>query len=121
MSSAIYLSFATPITLEAWLAFCAEHGIVYSPHTVGRATFYQGDVEIHFGESNWADLPRLPDGRWDFDAARPFPTAEKITVSTFWMGAALPDVARVALAITERWAGPMEYDPELTRYLYIAS
>lgn len=115
MSSAINLSLRDPVSAADWLAFCEEHGIEYSPHTVGRNVFYSGGfggVEIHFGEPSWDDLPRLPDDAIDFSAARPPNQASDIRVSTFHMGntAAVADVAR---KIARRWRCRSSCDPEL--------
>lgn len=118
MSSAVYLFFTPPIPLEDWVVFCNEQDITYSPQTVGRNVFYAGDVEISFGDQNLAPLPQLPDGRLDFSAASPGSLASEITVSTFWMGKAIPDVARIAKLILGRWSGTMQCDPELTRFMY---
>lgn len=118
MSSAVYLSFTPPIPLEEWEVFCVENNIDYLPNVIGRNAFYANDggVQIVFGGMNLNPLPKTPSGRTDFNAARPLLSASEITVSTFWMGKAIPDVARMAQCILSRWHGEMECDPELERF-----
>lgn len=86
MSSMSELKFKEPITLKEWKKFCSDFGIRYSPNTVGRNTFYNGDTEICFGECNWEELPKTPTGQLDFSKATPFDEAKKITVSTYFCG-----------------------------------
>lgn len=106
MSSAIYVWPKQPVTLEAWLAFCKEEEIVHSPNTVGGKYFYYGDldgVEIGFGESKKAS-----------DKVPP-PVAERIQISTYFMGSARPQVVRIAKAVLRRFPGRYEADQELER------
>lgn len=46
MSSAVYISFPSMVEINAWKAFCEDHGIDFSPNTVGQNTFYQNQVQI---------------------------------------------------------------------------
>lgn len=119
MSSAIYIELNNPINLKDWQSFCMDNAIKYSPNTVGRNVFYFGDTEIHFGESSYEKLPLLPNGEIDFQAARPKETANKIVVSTYWMGN-LENVALVAKKILSRWNGSFKNDIELNQLMALA-
>lgn len=112
MSSAVNIDLVRPVSLASWQKFCAKNSILYSPNTVGQNVFYFDDVEIHFGEQNPVDLPRLQDGSINFDAASPQESAKEIRVSTYWMGN-LSGVAMIANKILSRWKGSFESDPEI--------
>jgi hypothetical protein len=115
MSSAVTFKFERPVSVDDWTDFAAKNGIGYSPNTVGQNVFYGGTdrvVEIAFGESNRNELPSLPNGMLNFDAARPPSEASKLRVSTFHMGD-LEAVAQVANAVRERFGGEVASDPEL--------
>lgn len=119
MSSAVYIEFETPISLKDWQSFCLQNSIEYSPKTVGRNVFYFGDTEIHFGESSSEKLPLLSNGEIDFQAASPKETANKIVVSTYWMGN-LEGVALVAKKILSSWNGSFSSDVELNQFMALA-
>lgn len=116
MSSAVSIHLVRPVSLKSWRKFCDENFILYSPNTIGQNVFYFDDVEIHFGEQNLVDLPRLQDGSINFDAANPPESAKQIRVSTYWMGN-LSGVAMIANKILYRWKGSLESDPEITELM----
>ena len=119
MSSAVYIELETQINLKDWKSFCSQNSIEYSPNTVGMNVFYFGDTEIHFGESSSEKLPLLPSGEIDFQSAHPKETANKIVVSTYWMGN-LEGVALVAKKILSRWSGSFSNDDELNQLMALA-
>lgn len=112
MSSAAYIDVSNPVDLDDWRGFCDEVGIVYNPHTVGQNVFYAGQVEIHFGEANFDELPKLPSGRYDFDKASPYRFATKLSISSYW-GQNLQQIADTVALILPRWPGRVTCDPEL--------
>lgn len=151
MSSAVYLTPRTPVKRSEWEVFGEEVGITYSPNTVGRNVYYQGQVEVKFGASSNEELPVLfrlevpstvPNreggrflwsirewqpadygdgipterGQLDFEAARPSPTAERITVSSYH-GSNLSAIADLVKEIVTRWPCEVRCDEELTSRL----
>lgn len=129
MSSAVYLKLNQPIPRDAWLAFCAEHGILYSPRTIGRNTFYangrevdvggmlmvvsETQTEIKFGKPNYTATPLGQDGKIDVAQVQPPEEAQEITVSTIYGGPHLQAVADTALFILATWPGSWDCDVEL--------
>ena len=115
MSSSAYLAFdeGAGIGSDDWRVFCERHEITYSPNTVGRNTFYAGAVEITFGEANYGPEPRDEHGRIIWDAVSPPAYAERITFSTFFGGAAMPQVASLALAFWREFGGELQAAPEI--------
>ena len=93
MSSAIHVSF-DPMDdwpdVGQWQAFCDEHEIAYSPHTAGGITWYAGEVEVSHTDTT-------------------------TTFSTYWMGGAIPEVARLAQAFWLQFGGRVSASPELQR------
>lgn len=94
MSSGATIEFdpmETRVESDEWIEFCAEHGIAYSPNTVGGNIYYAGGhagVEIEFD-------PR------------------RLRFSTFHMGKACDEVARITLLAWLRWGGDLSADPEI--------
>jgi hypothetical protein len=95
MSSAATITFdadVVGISAKDWKAFCAEHNIQHSPNTIGGNVYYLngdwGSVELTFDR-------------------------ERLSVSTFHGGQAMPDVARLALLAWRRWGGDLSADPEI--------
>ena len=94
MSSAASISFESGTVAPAneWDAFCREHQIEHSPNTVGGNVYYAGQVEVRYA-------------------------AGKLRFSTYWLGSAMRDVARLALLAWQRWGGSLEADPEIRQCL----
>ena len=116
MSSDIYITLGTPVSLADWEQFCAGHGITYNPHAVGWNVYYAGQVEITFGDHG--TRPVLRGGRYDWDTAEPPASAEQVWFSTFWMGVALPQVAALARAFHDQFGGDVSMAPELEGLFY---
>lgn len=69
MSASATVSFAAPISIDAWMEFASARGIRYSPRTIGQSTFYGGGAEISLeGEGS---VDEEPDGSIDWSSARP--------------------------------------------------
>jgi hypothetical protein len=107
---------------DEWLAFCEERAIVYVPNQIGRNGFvhYLSDegwrgpqVSIIYGEADYSDLPKLPNGMPDFGAAQPPERAYTIYVSVPWMSEGQDKVAEIGLEIWRRWGGTLTADPEI--------
>lgn len=113
MSSAAYLTWDQDegVTLDQWEAFCDANNIKFRPRT-GSNVFYQGQVEITFGE-----LPRLPNGKWDLNTTEPPAYAERITFSTYHMGEAMPQVAELAWRLWLEHGGMLQADVEIRHQL----
>jgi hypothetical protein len=93
MSSAANITFEPDtigVSINEWQEFCKEHQIEHSPHTMGGNVYYAGDVEISY------------DKHW-------------VRFSTYWGGAAIPDVARLAMIAWRRWGGNLSADPEVAQ------
>jgi hypothetical protein len=116
VSSAVYIAFEEPVPVGAWLDFCKRNGVVFSPRTIGRNAFYKGEVEVHFGDASYADPPRLPDGRFDFDAVEPPASATTLTVESYWH-TNLPEIADLARRVVSEFPSTWSADPELRRYV----
>ena len=113
MSSAVYISFEKPISLQEWQEFCNENVIRYNPNTIGHNVFYYDDIEIHFGNPVYYELPKLENGMPDFNKASPENEATKIVVSTYWMGN-LEGVAEITKRILSKWKSKyIDSDPEM--------
>jgi hypothetical protein len=96
MSSAATITFEPDtvcVPIDAWQAFCAEHALVYSPQTIGGNVYYAGEVEVHYA-------------------------TRRLVFSTYWRGAAIPEVARLAMIAWQRWGGEISADPEVRRLVY---
>ena len=52
MSSAIMLSFKTPINREHFDAWAAKNGVQYSERTIGQKTFYVDQVQIQLDQTD---------------------------------------------------------------------
>lgn len=107
MSSAIYLSLKDEVKLEDWQKFCSQEEIEHSPYTVGGNVYYfggLGGVEIWFGKGSQYDK-RPP--------YSPPAGAREISVKTYWMGRAMPYVAKVAKKIIQRFGAEWTADMEL--------
>lgn len=127
MSSAIYVTFESPVSCEQWEDYCARTNLQYSPNTVGWTTFYAdpqdvrflgmrtglitGRVEIRFGREGTAPAP-LPDGQPDFATARPAAFARQIRISSY-SGCYLWEIATIAADIVRTFGGTWEAAPEL--------
>lgn len=102
MSSATFIKFDADtigVPYQEFVAFCNQHGIIHSPRTIGGNVFYAGQVEIHFGDETVGAI---------------FPErAHRLVFSTYFMGAAIPDVARLANLAWQRWGGSIEAAPEV--------
>jgi hypothetical protein len=116
MSSAATLSFdeGEEIELEAWTAFAAKHELTYDPHVVGQETYKHArlPIQVYFGQAGYQPKPD-PNGRIDWSACRPPEKARRIVFSTFWMDAALKDVAEMAIAAWRELGGTLDADPEI--------
>ena len=113
MSSSATIKLARSVPLAEWETFCAEQHIRYSPNTVGQNVYYCGQVEITFGPQN-GSLERDPQRDLPlWSPARPPTTGNVIEVSTFFLGPEIRQVARLALAIRDRWNGQLRADPEI--------
>lgn len=111
MSSAVYISFPSMVEIDAWMTFCEDHDIQFSPNTVGQNTFYQNQVQISL--KGQGTLPKLPStGRYDFDNAKPPQRFDEVTVSSFY-GSNLDAIASLAKAINAKWDGKFTADEEL--------
>lgn len=133
MSSAVHLKPNQPIPRDEWLAFCAEHGILFSPRMIGQNVFYASgrevevagvrtvmsdtETEITFGTPNFAAVPKGADGKMDITQIAPPESAQEITVSTYHGGKYLQAVADTALLILSRWPGGWKCDPELRPFM----
>lgn len=96
MSSAATITYELDtigVPSDEWKRFCEEHDIVHSPRTIGGNVYYQGGlngVEVHYAE-------------------------HALRFSTYWMGRAIPDVARLAMIAWRRWGGQISADPEVRK------
>jgi hypothetical protein len=93
MSSAATITFepdTVGVPTKEWQSFCQEHCIKHSPQTIGGNVYYAGEVEVHY-------------------------TRHDLHFSTFWMGSAIPDVARLAMLAWRRWGGQLTADPEIRK------
>jgi hypothetical protein len=118
VSSCIYVTFDEDegVTGEAWTEFCREHGIRYSPQTVGQNVFYAGDVEIHFGAKDGTAPTLRPGGGYDWDTAKPPDYAEEITFRTVY-GHALERLAELARTFWLQFGGAVCAE-ETLRHLF---
>lgn len=91
----IHLEHGECVERETFDQWCAEAGIVFSPDTVGGDTYYAGEVEVTFG--------KVRDER------------QTLTISTFFMGSAMPQVAAIAYAAWLRFGGDLSASPEVRR------
>jgi hypothetical protein len=73
---------------DSWLSFCEEQHVVHSPNTAGGNVYYQGGVEVTY-------------------------STHRLSFSTYWQGAAMPDVGRLAMLAWARWGGALSADPEI--------
>jgi hypothetical protein len=99
MSSAASITFETGtigVPPDRWKSFCQEHGIEHSPQTVGGNVYYAGQVEATH-------------------------TRYRLTFSTFHLGNAIPEVARLAMIAWQRWGGEISADPEVRLHLQSAA
>lgn len=99
MSSAAYIHFengTVGVSIEDWRSFCAEHCIEHSPRTVGGNVYYlsglNGGVEIGY-------------------------ESHRLSFSTFWMGEAMAEVARIAVLSWRRWGGSISAAPEIRQLI----
>lgn len=93
MSSAATLTFdpdTIGVSIDEWKAFCAEHALVHSPQTISGDVYYAGEVEVHYA-------------------------TYRLIFSTYWHGAAVPAVTRLALIAWRRWGGQISASPEIRR------
>jgi hypothetical protein len=122
MSSDASLSFdeGEEIELEAWQAFAAGHELTYDPHVVGQNTYKHArlPIQVRFGVASRTPESG-PDGRIDWLACRPPENARVITFSTFWMDAALTDVAQMAIAAWQEFGGSLDAAPEIRRRIRV--
>jgi len=91
MSSAAIITFETGtigVPADQWKIFCQEHHIEHSPQTVGGNVYYAGTVEVTYAR-------------------------HRVIFSTYHMGAAIPEVARLAMIAWQRWGGEISTDPEV--------
>ncbi|HSX22574.1 MAG TPA: hypothetical protein VLE97_07360 [Gaiellaceae bacterium] len=99
MSSAANITFEKDtigVPADEWQSFCAEHQIKHSPQTVGGNVYYAGGiggVEVHYER-------------------------HALRFSTYWMGGAIPGVARLAMTAWKRWGGYLSADPEVRGAMY---
>jgi hypothetical protein len=101
MPSSVYLTWDTGegVSRESWSAFCEAHGIM----KVGHQIFRIGEIEATM---------------WSVDDNAPNPsTIGNITLSTYWCGSALADLARLAWALWLEHGGKMQADLELRHAL----
>lgn len=98
MSSSCHLSVPEHhgLNRRTWETFAEENSIVYSPKTIGGDTWYLGEVEVVFKRrmDDWA-----------------------LTIGTFHMGRAIPEVARLAVKCWQHFGGSLEADPEVLAYI----
>lgn len=92
MSSAITVAFEDGFdeTVDPgdWQDFCARHRIVHSPRTAGGRTYYADDVQVTVED-------------------------DQVTFSTYCMGNAMPEVARIARRFWVRFGGSVDADEEM--------
>lgn len=101
MSHAAYFDFDEPVSLDRWTEFCQDHGLVYSPNTVGQNHYYAGDIEVMFGyyPHEVGTVEEDEDGRPLWDTAKPPEKATQVRVSTFYGG----DIGAVAGLAASLW------------------
>jgi hypothetical protein len=96
MSSAAILTFkpdTVGVPIDEWRAFCAKHALVHSPRTFGDNVYYANKVEAHYA-------------------------VHRLVFSTYWCGATIPEVTRLAMIAWQRWGGEISADPEVRRLVY---
>jgi hypothetical protein len=114
MSSAVFIKLPSDVPIEAWSEFCRKNKLEYHPYMLGGNTYHlDGDesgVQLHFGKGNYGAVAQTP--------FSPPASGREITVSTFYGGPAMPDVARVAAAILREFPGATYYpSPELEQLM----
>jgi hypothetical protein len=106
------------VSAASWAEFCGEHAITFSPHTVGRNTFYANGVEITFGEPDYGEPPRLDDGGIDWSAITP----PHETAYRLWFSTTDSPKSAVTLAVIawKLWGGDLSMSPELAGWVTVA-
>jgi hypothetical protein len=115
MSSCIYLTFKSPVTIDVWMKFCNENEIIFSPNTVGQNVFYSDQVQITL--HGFGKLPILENGSYDFDKATP-PDQFTEAVFSSYQGRNLSDIADLFKKANEYFTDlSISCDGELNYYV----